>query len=113
MGGGTPLLEESLVLYKQLGDKIGQADTIGWLSIDHSNLDRAIAYAQEGVELHRELGDLSGIAFSLNILARLTMWNGDFSSPVPWLEEVLTISRQLSDHENEGQALMTFGTLAH
>jgi hypothetical protein len=98
MGEGTLLLEQGLALYRALGDKIGQAATMEWLSIHQNDLERATAFAKESLGLYRELGHLSGIATSLTYLARLTLWGGDFASPAPWLEEALSISRQLGDH---------------
>jgi predicted ATPase/class 3 adenylate cyclase len=113
VGEAIPLLEQSLALYRALGDKLGQASTIDWLSINNSDLERATAYAREGLGLCRELGDLAGIASILTTLARLTYSRGDFSSPGPWLEEVLSIARQLGDPVREEEALITYGTLAY
>lgn len=67
----------------------------------------------ESLRLYRELGNLSGIIVSLTVLARSTLWMRDFSSPVPWLEEAITISRQLGDQKIEGNALLKFGFLAY
>jgi predicted ATPase len=110
---GVPLLEQSLALYRALEDKIGQATTLEWLSIQNSDLERSAASARESLKLYRELGHLSGVAETLEILARLIMWRGDFSSPAPWLEEAFSISRQLGDRPGEEQALIGFGTLAY
>ena len=112
VGEAIPLLEQSLALYRELGDKVGQTSTIDWLSINNSDLARAASYAREGLELCRELGDLAGVASILTTLARLTYSRGDFSSPTPWLEEVLSLSRQLGDQVREDEALITYGTLA-
>jgi len=49
----------------------------------------------------------------LTLLARLTLWNGDFSSPALWLDEALSISRQLGDQISEEEALGTSGNLAY
>jgi tetratricopeptide (TPR) repeat protein len=76
-------------------------------------LERATAYAREGLALYRELGDLAGIASSLTTLARLTYSRGDFSSASPLLEEALAISRELGDQIREDEALITYGTLAY
>ena len=113
VGEAIPLLEQSLALYRALGDKVGQAGAIDWLSINNSDLERAAAYAREGLGLCRELGDLAGVASILTTLARLTYARGDFSSPAPWLEEVLSLSRQLGDQVREDEALITYGTLAY
>ena len=112
-GEGIPLLEQSLALYRALGDKIGQANTIVQMSINSGNLERATAFAKESLILYRELGNLSGIASSLTRLARLTCWSGDLFSPVPWLEEALSICRQLGNQASEEEALIVFGTLAY
>jgi predicted ATPase/class 3 adenylate cyclase len=113
VGEAIPLLEQSLALYRKLGDKVGQTSTIDWLSINNSDLARAASYAREGLELCRELGDLAGVASILTTLARLTYSQGDFSSPAPWLEEVLSLSRHLGDQVREDEALITYGTLAY
>ena len=110
---GVPLLEQSLAIYRALGDKIGQANTLEWLSYDHNSLERTISFIKESLSLSRELGNLSGITTSLTTLARSTMWTGDFSSPEPWLDEALSISRQLGDQTNENAVLITFGMLAY
>lgn len=78
---------------------------------DNSDLERAAAYAREGLGFCRELGDLTGIASILTTLARLTYSRGDFASPGPWLQEVLSIANQLGDQVAE--ALITYGTLAY
>ena len=109
---GIPLLEESLMVYKKLGDKIGQANVTKWLSVHNNNGERALVYAKESLELSRELGNLSGIAACLILIARTTIWEGDLSSPAPWLKEALSICRQIGNHTNEGEALQVYGTLA-
>ncbi len=113
VGEGIHLLEQSLALYRALGDKVGQAPTVEWLSINSSILERGINYAKECISLYRELGDLTGIANGLRTLARLTLWRGDFSSPVPWLEEARMISKQLGDQFIEAYALSVYGQLAY
>ena len=112
-GDGTPILEQALAIYRSLGDKIGQADTTEWLSINNNDMERAIAYAKESLALTREMGDLSGMVSRLCTLARLTFWKGDFTSPFRWLEEALPISRQLGDQALEVGALYTYGSFAY
>ncbi len=107
VGEGTRLLEESLALYHELGDKIGQANTKEWISLNGNDLERATVLIKESLEIYRELGDLSGIANSLCWLAQLTIRAGDFSSPSQWLEEALSISRQLVLNEKTGNHYVT------
>ncbi len=113
VGEAIPLLEQSLAIYRALGDKVGQASAIDWLAINNPDLERATAYAREGLVLCRELGDLTGVAAILTTLARLTYAQGDVSSPVPWLEEVLAIAHRLGDQVREEEALITYGTLVY
>jgi predicted ATPase/class 3 adenylate cyclase len=113
VGEGVLLLGQSLALYRELGDKIGQANVMEWLSISNPDLSHAIAFAKESIVLYRELGNLSGIVTSLCSLARLTIGSGDFSSPIAWLEEALSISRKLGDQFDEAQALSVYGNLAY
>ena len=108
---GVPLLEQSLDIFRKMGNKIGQANTLEWLSFDNRDLERSIAYAKESLSLYRELGDLNGMANALIVLGRLTLWSGDFSSPVQWLEEALSISHQLGDLPDRSMALSTMGIL--
>jgi tetratricopeptide (TPR) repeat protein len=43
----------------------------------------------------------------------LTLWNGDLTSPAAWLEEALSISRQLNDRSGESYAISTYGNFAY
>jgi predicted ATPase/class 3 adenylate cyclase len=113
VGDSTPLLEQSLALYRTLGDKVGQANVLSVLSSNSRHLERATAFGKESIQLCRELGHLSGIAFSLTTLARSTFWGGDFSSPAAWLDEALSIARQIGDQTVENYALLTSGVLAY
>jgi len=110
---GVPILHESLALYRLLEDKIGQAHVINWLAIHNNDLERAYALAKEGLELNRELGNLSGIAECLNTIARIALWVSDSSSPAPWLQEALSIAHQIGSHTIECEALTNLGTLAY
>ena len=109
---GNPLLEESLTLYRTLGDKIGQATATGWLGVNHNDLEYSKSLLLESLKLHRDLDNLSGIAFCLTFLAYQAILGGDFSSPAPWLEETKIIYHQLGDQPSEADVLETFGILA-
>jgi tetratricopeptide (TPR) repeat protein len=47
------------------------------------------------------------------MLARLTYWTGDLTSPSAWLEEALSVSRQLNDRSAEAYAISTYGNFAY
>ena len=109
---GIPLLEQSLALYRTLGDNIGQAMALGWLGNNHNDLAQSKLLLQESLRLHRELGNLTGIAYCLAFLGYHTILAGNFSSPGPWLEEARTLYHELGDQPNEADALEGLGVLA-
>jgi len=113
-GDGTPILEQALGIYRSLGDKIGQADTLRFLTVVNRGHPEYLAdFIKEAIRLYRELDDLSGITICLMSLARLTMWQGDFSAPAPMLDEAIMTSRQLGSQASEVEALLAYGTLAY
>ncbi len=107
------LLEQGLAIYRTLGDKIGQADTLRFMAVHRVLSESRTDLCEEAIKLYRELGDLYGITVSLIALARLTIWEGDFISPAPMLEEAIITSRQLGSQTSEEEALLTYGTLAY
>lgn len=109
---GIPIVEQSLALFRELGDTLNQAYATGWLSLNNNDLEHTKALVIESLRLFRQSGHLWGIASSLRQLATLTIWGGDFSSPTQWLEEARTIFRQLGDQLREAQILELYGGLA-
>jgi predicted ATPase/class 3 adenylate cyclase len=61
-----------------------------------SNIDTAIAWAQESLSLYRNLEDQNGIAKGLSLLGWLTGWAND-SHGVIYLQESLALFRELQD----------------
>jgi len=112
LGQGIPMVEQSLALFTSVGDKLGQAQATLWLS-NNNALERSKTFILESLRLHRELGNLSGIADCLIQLALRAIWEGDFSSPVQWLEEAKIIHRQLGTWGTEKEILETYGILAY
>jgi predicted ATPase len=107
-----PLLEQSLDLYRALGDKVGQADVLGWLSTDHRDADRPRVLLEESLALARELGHLAGIADSQVGLAQHAYWEGDFVAPRARLDEAMMIQRQLNSKVGIAWVSACYGSLA-
>jgi predicted ATPase/class 3 adenylate cyclase len=108
-----PLVEQSLALYKLLDDIFGQANALAWLSSNNNDIEHSKAYITESLRLYRELGHLAGIAGCLNGLAQRMIWEGDFSSPIPLLEEASLIYRQLGSQIDQGYTPQHYGILAY
>ena len=110
---GTPFLEQSRALYRALEDQVGQADAMSWLAEDHSDPEYSKGLLWEALELHRDLGNLAGIADCLKGLALQAMFDEDLSSPLAWLEESRDIYHELGDRANEALLVEVIGTLAY
>jgi tetratricopeptide (TPR) repeat protein len=75
----TRLLEESLELRRQLGNKWGvgvSLGTLGWVAIGEGDWNRAIARLGESLEVRQEIGDKGGIAWCLERLAEVALAQG-------------------------------------
>jgi len=91
------LIEESLALSREVGDKVGIADalcSLADMSIHFGEYTRARSLLEEGLALFKELGDKRGIAYTLLPLALAFFLQGDSRAARPLAEESLTISRQ-------------------
>jgi predicted ATPase len=108
---GITDLRQSLDLYRALGDKIGQATALAWLSNNNDDRERSSSLLEESLILHRELGNLSGIAYCLAFLGYHAIMRGDFVSSGPWLEEARILYHELGDQYYEAFALEYLGVL--
>ena len=110
---GAPIIQQSLAIYKLLGDKFGQTSALEWLYINKNDLELSKSYVLESLKLHRELDNLWGVALCLSELAHRAVWGGDNSLAEGWLQEAQTIYRQLGDASGEAWVWQKIGTLAY
>ena len=114
---GIPFMEQSLALYRTLEDKMGQATALFMLAWQVLYVLRDSEYSKslllESLHFHRDLGNPTGIADCLSYLAILVIWAGDFSSPLPWLEEARKIYHDLGNQSDEAGIVNLFGTMAY
>lgn len=106
------LAEESIALYRELGDKSNLTDALRGLSDalrTQGNQERAIAVNDERMQLFRELGNEMGVAGCLVTLAWSRQMQGDFEASVPLLEESLSVYRK---RQNENAITLALGMLA-
>ena len=97
---GAALLEASLALFRDLGDREGIASSLHNLGLTASyqgDYSRAASLLEEALALSRELGDSGGIALSLNSLGRTITEQGEYSRAVALLQEALAVRRELGD----------------
>jgi predicted ATPase/class 3 adenylate cyclase len=112
---GTKLLEESLALYRELGDDVGTARALTFLGYaanlqgDH---ERARILGEEALALSRRLHDLWNVCLTLNILA-FTAYDQDAQEKAAALwEESLALSREIGDVRGISTALNSVGWVA-
>ncbi len=110
-----PLLEESVQLREELGDKAGQAQSLmnlGAIARYRGDLETARTRMEESLALRRDIGDRHGIADALVWLGTIAYDQGDFVEANAKLEEGLTVYRALGSKANIGTALSHLGAVA-
>ena len=94
------LCQESLALYRALGDKQGIATSLsllGWVAQRRFSREEAYALHEEGLALSRALGDKRGIAEALYDLSYLAFSQSDYDKAYALKEESLALFRELGD----------------
>jgi predicted ATPase/DNA-binding SARP family transcriptional activator/class 3 adenylate cyclase len=91
-----PLLEESLAIFREQGDKQGIAlclSHLGFTAYQQGDYSEARSLLEESLATLSELGDKGDIAFSLMHLGSVAYEQGDYAEAHSLYEEGLTISR--------------------
>jgi predicted ATPase/class 3 adenylate cyclase len=99
--------QESLGLYRELGDTRGIASSLRGLSVlvQGTNITVAIALQEESVTLLRELGDKEALAWSLQNLADRLSAQGEYGRANALFEESLALFRDLGNKRGIAQCL--------
>ena len=114
-GQAVALGEESLRLYREVGDRAGIAyslnilATVAWQQGDYA---RATALFEESLALFRELGDKDGTAWVLINLGVIVGNQGDHGRAAALYREGLALFRELGDNNGMGWALIGLGQSA-
>jgi predicted ATPase/DNA-binding SARP family transcriptional activator len=106
------LLQESLDLYRELGDEEGIARAIaelGGVAIAQLDLDRAAALYEEAVPLFRSQGRLARVAASLGNLGTVAHMRGDPATAVGYYTEAIEASRAAGDEDGSAVNLHNLG----
>ena len=110
-----PLLEESLALFRALGNTWGVASALRNLGCTAAILEgdhgRGIALLEESLALFHTLGDRWGMAWTLSFLGWAFHAQGNYTRAARLLEESLAHFREAGDLHGIGTALGNLGTL--
>lgn len=107
--------EESLALYRSLGDPAGAANALsnlGLLAHEQGDYDTARVQLEESLALRRQAGDRTTIPTSLINLALILRDQGDFAGARAFLEESLSLTRALGDQWRVAVCLNNLGEVA-
>jgi predicted ATPase/serine/threonine protein kinase/DNA-binding CsgD family transcriptional regulator len=106
---GGALAEESLLLYRELGDTVGIAlslyllGSVAWL---RGNYAAARSLTEESSALWRETGDQENVAWSLFNLAIMLIEQGEYFRGRALFEETLTMHRELGNKKGIAASLL-------
>jgi predicted ATPase/class 3 adenylate cyclase len=109
------LHEQSLALYRELGDRAGIAtslNNLGTVANDQGDYGRAAALHEESLALRRKLGDRPGIAMSLNNLGGVAFRQGDYARAAAFYREGLALRRELGDRPGIASSLNNLASIA-
>jgi tetratricopeptide (TPR) repeat protein len=106
------LLEESLTLFRELGDQRGIANVLNYsgnIAWAQGDLERAKALHEESLAIRRALGDQGGIASSLGNLGNIAWAQGDYERAKVLYEECLALFRELGNQWGVANVLNNLG----
>jgi non-specific serine/threonine protein kinase len=109
------LLEESLSIFRELGNRHGIAISLlslGNATYHQGNYPAARTLYEESLSIARELGDLHRIASALGNLANVASNQGDYPAARSLHEESISIFRELGDRKGVASALANLANAA-
>jgi tetratricopeptide (TPR) repeat protein len=110
---GRTLLEESLRLWRELGDKWWTAVTLEQAGLLASMMDprASLAYLEEGVSLARQVEDPYPLAVCLIRMGDALKPVGKAAEARPFLEEGVALARRIGDRSVLSEGLRELGSL--
>jgi non-specific serine/threonine protein kinase len=109
------LLDESLALYRELGDRKGIAvalSSLGAVAGDSGHFDEARRCYEESSAIYRELGENVQVGRFLNNLGVVAQEQGDDQAASDFYLQSLKIHRESSQKDGVGTVLCSLGRMA-
>jgi len=101
--------EQALVIYRDFGERRGEAAVLGDLGIAYATLGdvhNAIGYFEQVLAVSREVGDRRAEAKALNNLGLAYADLGEVRHAIEYYEQDLAIVREIGDRSGEASSLM-------
>jgi predicted ATPase/class 3 adenylate cyclase/DNA-binding CsgD family transcriptional regulator len=108
--------EQSLALYRELGDAIGHASCLHLLADiawERGNLAAARSLGEESLRLFKEGGDITSVADVLHHLGTLAVEQGEYARGRDLLTESVTINRELGNTLPLADSLLNLARLSY
>jgi tetratricopeptide (TPR) repeat protein len=105
---------ESLVLFRELGNKAGIAQTLNTMGViarRQKDYTQAYTWCMESLALYRDLGDKIGVARVLNNLGVVALDQQDYSQAQTFYEESLALVRESGDRRSIAVLLGNLGEI--
>ena len=106
--------EQALGIYRDLGNRLGQATALSGLGDIRrmtGDFQAAAQALEQALGICRDLGDRNGQANTLAFLGAVRRMMGDFQAAAQALDQALGICRDLGDRGGEAETLNERGTL--
>lgn len=107
--------EESLALYRAVGDKRGIGIVLNWLGITVEywlgDFERAHVYCEEGLAICREVGDPQLLSTALFVAARVAIGENKFAEALAMCEEGLALVATVGERTAMMSLIATLGRL--
>ncbi|MEG4208787.1 tetratricopeptide repeat protein [Microcoleus sp. S13_B4] len=106
--------EEALKLYREAGDRSGEATTLHNIGAVYSKLgekQKALEYYSQSLPLTRAVGDRPGEATTLNNIGAVYSDLGEQQKALEYYSQSLPLRRAVGDHSGEATTLSNIGAV--
>ncbi|KAF5417184.1 MAG: Photosystem I assembly protein Ycf3 [Candidatus Methanogaster sp.] len=107
-------LEESLEIYREIGDKAGEGTTLNNISQIYDargDYDTALKYLEESLEIYREIGDKAGMIPTLHNMGHIAIEAEDPERAMSLWSEALSIAMETGDAQGIFHVAKTLGSV--
>jgi len=112
----TLVIEESLGLWREIGDRDGMADalgTLGRMARNQGNYPRAQTLEEESLALFREQETARGISWALMSLGDVALDQGDTARATVLFQDALDVARHEGMKDYSAWSLINLGRIAY